>query len=184
MRLGHDGDAPKKASGLTQGENGSNDANNKASHARHGMTSSQTANVVTALTAGAVAGACAKTTIAPLERVKIIYQTTPGRKFTFTGVVDTIRQTAAKEGFKALYKGNGANMVRIMPYAAIQFMSHEQYKWFLMKPDETTLSPIPRFLAGAMAGTTATTCTYPLDLMRARLAIQPKDVRIYRQMAS
>lgn len=33
-----------------------------------------------------------------------------------------------KEGLLGLYKGNGAMMVRIFPYGAIQFMAFDKYK--------------------------------------------------------
>lgn len=33
-----------------------------------------------------------------------------------------------KEGYLGLYKGNFAQMIRIFPYAAVQFLSYEQYK--------------------------------------------------------
>ena len=33
-----------------------------------------------------------------------------------------------KEGTIGLYKGNGAQMIRIFPYAAVQFVSYESYK--------------------------------------------------------
>ena len=46
----------------------------------------------------------------------------------FLGVFSTIHQVVVKEGFLGLYKGNGVQMLRIFPYAAIQFMSYEQYK--------------------------------------------------------
>jgi solute carrier family 25 protein 16 len=32
------------------------------------------------------------------------------------------------EGFLSLYKGNGAQMVRIFPYGAIQFSAYELFK--------------------------------------------------------
>eukprot|EP00127_Corallochytrium_limacisporum_P003277 Clim_evm126s147 gene=Clim_evmTU126s147 len=126
------------------------------------------------LGAGAAAGAVAKTTIAPLERVKIIFQV-GDKPFSPLGVFRTVRDTYVNEGFRALYKGNGANMVRIMPYAALQFVSHEKYKQFLLRDNEDFLPPLRRFVAGAMAGTTATAMTYPLDLIRARLAIQHRS---------
>lgn len=44
------------------------------------------------------------------------------------GVFATLRAVPEKEGFLGLYKGNGAMMVRIFPYGAIQFMAFDNYK--------------------------------------------------------
>lgn len=100
-----------------------------------------------------LAGCCAKTTIAPLDRVKILLQaqnphykhlgntpaleheelyhffyTSVKRLIFFSGVLSTLRAVPKKEGFLGLYRGNGAMMVRVFPYGAIQFMTFEKYK--------------------------------------------------------
>lgn len=67
--------------------------------------------------------------------------------------------------------GNGAQMVRIFPYAASQFTSFEIYKKYLDGIFGET-SHIDKFLAGAGAGLTSVALTYPLDTIRARLAFQ------------
>lgn len=38
------------------------------------------------------------------------------------------------------------------------------------------LPPFPRLLAGSLAGTTAAMLTYPLDMVRARMAVTPKEM--------
>lgn len=38
------------------------------------------------------------------------------------------------------------------------------------------LPPIPRLVAGSLAGTTAAMLTYPLDMVRARMAVTPKEM--------
>lgn len=48
--------------------------------------------------------------------------------FLFLGVFATFKAVLQKEGFLGLYKGNGAMMVRIFPYGAIQFMAFDNYK--------------------------------------------------------
>lgn len=68
--------------------------------------------------------------------------------------------------FFVLFTGNGAQMVRIFPYAALQFTSFEMYKKMFGE------SHIGRFSAGSAAGVTAVAFTYPLDTIRARLAFQ------------
>lgn len=119
-----------------------------------------------------VAGCCAKTTIAPLDRIKILLQAqNPHYKhlgissrhemahvfscvfrmieatvFLFLGVLATFKAVLQKEGFLGLYKGNGAMMVRIFPYGAIQFMAFDNYK----KVPAFTRAPIRSILLVAL----------------------------------
>lgn len=127
--------------------------------------------------AGGVAGCCAKTTIAPLDRVKILLQA-QNPHYKHLGVFATLRAVPKKEGFLGLYKGNGAMMVRIFPYGAIQFMAFDTYRKFLSKRLGISRH-IHRLMAGSMAGMTAVICTYPLDVVRARLAFQVKGEHRY-----
>ena len=45
-----------------------------------------------------------------------------------SGILSTVQAVIKGEGLIGLYKGNGAQMVRIFPYAATQFTSYEFYK--------------------------------------------------------
>ncbi|XP_041362283.1 graves disease carrier protein-like [Gigantopelta aegis] len=126
---------------------------------------------------GGIAGCCAKTTVAPLDRVKILLQA-HNQHYKHLGVFSTIHQVVVKEGFLGLYKGNGVQMLRIFPYAAIQFMSYEQYKK-LIKKYLSENTHVIKLTAGSLAGLTAVVFTYPLDVVRARLAFQVKGEHIY-----
>ncbi|XP_031556736.1 mitochondrial coenzyme A transporter SLC25A42-like [Actinia tenebrosa] len=147
-------------------------------------------DIITSLASGATAGALAKTAIAPLDRTKIIFQTSNTR-FTIKGVGKVLSQTFKSNGFIGLFRGNSATMARVIPYASLQFASHEQYKKLLRQEEgKGALPPVRRFIAGSLAGITAALLTYPLDMVRARLAISQKQkytglinafVRIYEQ---
>lgn len=85
-------------------------------------------------------------------------------------------------------------MARIVPYAAIQFTAHEQWKRILaVDPTGYTCtilfslsiskyvlyscrrSPGKQILAGSLAGVTSQSVTYPLDFARARMAVTHKN---------
>ncbi|ONK78001.1 uncharacterized protein A4U43_C02F13170 [Asparagus officinalis] len=124
------------------------------------------------LIAGGAAGAFAKTAVAPLERVKILLQTrTEG--FKYLGIIQSLKKLKQHEGILGFYKGNGASVLRIVPYAALHFMTYEQYRCCLLNnyPSLGT-GPFIDLLAGSAAGGTAVLCTYPLDLARTKLAYQ------------
>ncbi|KAE8747626.1 hypothetical protein FOCC_FOCC005605 [Frankliniella occidentalis] len=134
------------------------------------------------LLSGGIAGMCSKTTVAPLDRIKILFQA-HNSHYKNLGVWSGLNAIRKNEGFMALYKGNGAQMVRIFPYAAIQFTAFEQYKKTFKSflGTDTVLGAFAvKFGAGACAGTTAVTATYPLDTVRARLAFQVKGEHKYK----
>ncbi|XP_074268204.1 mitochondrial carrier protein CoAc1 [Silene latifolia] len=129
------------------------------------------------LIAGGAAGAFAKSSVAPLERIKILFQTRPDG-FQSIGVYRSLKKVLKNEGIQGLYKGNGASVIRIIPYAALHFMAYERYRYWLYDncPSLGTGS-IVDLLAGSAAGGTAVLCTYPLDLARTKLAYQVVDSR-------
>ncbi|XP_011874024.1 PREDICTED: graves disease carrier protein homolog isoform X1 [Vollenhovia emeryi] len=133
--------------------------------------------VVKNLVAGGVAGMCSKTAVAPLDRIKILLQA-QHEHYKHLGVFSGFREIVRRENFFALYKGNLVQMIRAVPYAAIQFTAYERYKKHLEGSFEQS-SHINGFLAGAAAGVTAAASTYPLDTIRARLAFQVTSNTLY-----
>ena len=84
---------------------------------------------------------------------------------------------AKQEGAVALWRGTGAAVVRILPYSATTFAVFPAYVDALnaalgTRGDDAASgrTVAARFLAGALAGTTATVITYPLDLLHARVS--------------
>lgn len=127
------------------------------------------------LVAGGVAGAVSRTSVSPLERLKILYQVQIDSKENrkFQGITSSLRTIWREEGIRGYYKGNGTNVIRIVPYAAVQFAAYEEFKKLLkISSDAREQSTFKRILAGALAGITSVTATYPLDLVRTRLSIQ------------
>ncbi|KAJ5122334.1 Mitochondrial carrier protein LEU5 [Penicillium atrosanguineum] len=117
--------------------------------------------------AGGLAGCAAKTVVAPLDRVKILFQASNPQFAKYTGslagLVAAIRDIKRSEGSRGLFKGHSATLLRIFPYAAIN--RH-------LLPDQET--SIRRLVSGSMAGITSVFFTYPLELVRVRLAFETK----------
>jgi len=127
-----------------------------------------------------IAGSIAKTLVAPIDRCKILLQV-HSVHYEGYGIFESFVRIVQQEGFLSLYKGNGAQMLRIFPYAAMQFTSYEFYKRLNKKffTKEKSERIINNLVCGSMAGITAVTFTYPLDVIRSRLAFQFKGENIY-----
>ncbi len=67
----------------------------------------------------------AKTVVAPLDRVKILFQASNPQFAKYTGswfgVVTAMKDIYKDEGARGLFRGHSATILRIFPYAAIKF---------------------------------------------------------------
>jgi len=128
--------------------------------------------------AGGITGAVTKTSVAPLERVKILLQvqgmssklqTNP----KYTSIFGSFPTLVKEEGFMALYKGNGANVLRIVPNYALKFSLNDFFRDFVAKPNQ----PLIEFTfwqlltAGTLSGLCTISAVYPLDVLRTRMAL-------------
>mmetsp|Transcript_250 Transcript_250/g.631 ORF Transcript_250/g.631 Transcript_250/m.631 type:complete len:446 (-) Transcript_250:1597-2934(-) len=147
------------------------------------------------LLAGGIAGMIAKSVVAPMDRIKILYQVSSA-EFHLSSLPGVVRNIVETEGLSALWKGNMATMIRVFPYSGVQFMvfdrckryflqEHEQGKYVFSssKPNDAKengklatinkhgLTGLESLVAGMIAGSISVLCTYPLDLTRAQLAV-------------
>ncbi|WVF65814.1 hypothetical protein IAT40_000551 [Kwoniella sp. CBS 6097] len=143
--------------------------------------------VINTFIAGGLAGAASRTVVSPLERLKIILQVQSsgavhaGSGQAYTGVWESLVRMWKNEGWRGFMKGNGINVVRILPYSALQFTSYGAFKSILQTwSGEPTLSTPLRLTAGAGAGIVAVAATYPLDLVRARLSVATSGMAVQK----
>ncbi|XP_061086868.1 mitochondrial adenyl nucleotide antiporter SLC25A23-like isoform X4 [Conger conger] len=127
------------------------------------------------LMAGAMAGSVSRTGTAPLDRVKVFLQVygagagAGGRMRLWSG----LRGMVGEGGAAALWRGNGINVLKIAPETAIKFMAYEQIKKMIRGSKEgASLRLQERFLAGSLAGATAQTAIYPLEVLKTRLTLR------------
>jgi solute carrier family 25 protein 42 len=73
-------------------------------------------------------GAVSKTVIAPADRVKIMFQVDPKKRFTFASAWTCLKHTYTTEGTPGLWRGNGAMMPRVFISAGISYMSFDRYE--------------------------------------------------------
>ena len=127
------------------------------------------------LACGGAAGAIARTSVAPIDRVKILMQTShlTGTEGKYKSVLGTFRRIIQDEGAGRLWRGNFTNCIRVVPHTATQFVSYEKYKKFFVEEGQG-MSAHKRLMAGALSGMTAATVTHPMDVVRIRLQTQPE----------
>jgi solute carrier family 25 aspartate/glutamate transporter 12/13 len=81
-----------------------------------------------------IAGTCASSSSTPADVIKTRLQVKPAAgQAPYKGIVDCARQTVAKEGVKALFKGIGPRIIVISPLFGIALVVYEVQKKLLAK---------------------------------------------------
>lgn len=139
--------------------------------------------------AGAIAGLISRFCIAPLDVLKIRLQlqyhslsdplSAPQKP---QGVLQVARGILRNEGITGFWKGNIPAEGLYLSYGAVQFLAYRSASQAIDALTEKQGLNVPgaakSFVSGAVAGTAATTATYPLDLLRTRFAAQGTE-RVY-----
>ncbi|TRM69230.1 mitochondrial carrier domain-containing protein [Schizophyllum amplum] len=128
--------------------------------------------------AGGVAGCVAKTVIAPLDRVKILFQASNPDFVKYAGSWSGAFRAGThiykEHGARGLLQGHSATLIRVFPYAAVKFMAYDHIRHLLM-PRKESETNVRRFAAGAASGIVAVFLTYPLEVIRVRMAYQTRS---------
>ncbi|KAK8077116.1 mitochondrial carrier protein LEU5 [Apiospora saccharicola] len=126
--------------------------------------------------AGGIAGSAAKTVVAPLDRVRILFQTSHAQfshhSDHWDGWLRAVREIYQSQGLAGLYKGHLATLARNFPYSGLNFVAYEKYRAAIIGTSPEREAPWHRLLSGGLAGATSTSVTYPLELIRIRLAYE------------
>lgn len=117
---------------------------------------------------GSTAGVLGRTVTAPLDVLKITCQVKGSR----TGMLSVCKQIYAMEGWRGFFRGNLSACVKIFPYYAVQVWSYKKFRWYI-QDDLGRLNISGSVSAATLAVLSATVFTYPLDLIKTRLVVQP-----------
>ncbi|XP_053298659.1 calcium-binding mitochondrial carrier protein SCaMC-3 [Pleuronectes platessa] len=119
-----------------------------------------------------MAGAVSRTGTAPLDRLKVFLQV-HGSTSRGINLWSGLRGMVKEGGVVSLWRGNGINVLKIAPESAIKFMAYEQVSTFISSLKEGgSLRVQERFIAGSLAGATAQTIIYPLEVLKTRLTLR------------
>jgi hypothetical protein len=125
----------------------------------------ETSGLATTL-AGAAAGVTSTITCFPLEVLRTRLAVSSQYKNLVHAAVSIVRQ----EGPKALYGGLGPSLAGVIPYAGANLGMYDGLRWaYCRSTGEERVPKAAALLIGALAGVSAATATFPLEVVRRRM---------------
>ena len=88
----------------------------------------------------------------------------------------SLEQIYKIEGARGYFKGNGANIIKIVPFTAFEFYFYEVFKTGIFPTKQKhELSVLDKLVCGGLTGSTASFLTYPIDLIKTHLCINVEN---------
>eukprot|EP00042_Codosiga_hollandica_P036462 m.279004 g.279004 ORF g.279004 m.279004 type:complete len:216 (-) comp54893_c3_seq25:116-763(-) len=118
------------------------------------------------LVAGPLSRGIVVTVVAPLEMVRTKMQATHAA-FTYKDLLGRVEIAFASDGYRSLFRGLGATLLRDVPFSGIYWSGYEYVKGQLSSQcvDQPTPFRIA-FVSGLLSGTVAATLTLPFDVVK------------------
>jgi solute carrier family 25 (adenine nucleotide translocator) protein 4/5/6/31 len=135
---------------------------------------------------GGVSAAVSKTCASPIEVIKLRLQNVEAMLKAGTldkpygGIVDCAKRITADEGVKALWKGNGTNVIRYFPTQALNFSLKDYFKRLFGRDknrDGYFIWFLGNLASGGAAGSVSLLFVYSLDYARTRLSNDLKSAK-------
>lgn len=128
--------------------------------------------------AGAIAGIISRTFCAPIEMVSTVMMC---RGDECTSMTLELSKAWKKEGLRGMFKGNGANCLKVAPSRGTQFLVYEFVKRKMLLAgvglaagaSAGSLHAGSRLFAGGIAGMVAASIVYPLEVVKTMLTLYP-----------
>lgn len=121
------------------------------------------------LSCGLLAGTIAKTSTCPLDVIKVVLQVSSKGG----SASETISKIWREGGLPGFWRGNVAACVRAGPMNSIKFFVNDRLKTIVGKGKP--LVGGKSFIVGSISGLIAQALTYPLDVVRTRITVDPKS---------
>lgn len=113
---------------------------------------------------GMVAGSIAKTSVAPLSRLKVLFQVSQGRP----SIKETVMKIYNQGGLRAFYRGNMTNCMKAGPAMGIKLLLFDNFKQWV-SDNGYSLNPVTRFFSGGLASMIAHAIMFPVEVVKMRL---------------
>lgn len=133
----------------------------------------QTVRVLKQLLCGGFAGVVSRTLVAPLDLIKTYLITSHGSRGSKKSALAICLEIVEHDGWQGLFRGNLVNCLRVAPSKAIELCVFETVRRSL-NGEGHPLKHAAATIAGGAAGMAGTAATYPLELLRTRLSVQPE----------
>ncbi|XP_059178462.1 mitochondrial glycine transporter A-like [Physella acuta] len=119
---------------------------------------------------GASARTIAGILVLPVTVMKTRYES---GDFHYSGLLQALRLTYRKEGFRGLYSGLGPTMLRDVPFSGIYYMFYSQLRT-LTRDKQTFTAPYIHFTNGILASCLASLVTQPADVIKTYMQLNPQ----------
>ena len=119
----------------------------------------------------ALAGIITKSILAPIDRIKILFQTNKHDHFNWKKGIRRGVYLVNTQGAASLWRGNSIQVLRSGPYTAAGYTSRKYLKESLSDNDGN-IGTFNGFLVGAIAAGISSGIVYPLDTLRACMATE------------